>query len=477
MRKFLAVLASMMLVLGFAASAFAVHADIPSETQAVVAKGTTQITLGGSVRVRGEIRDNTTTFGDDDLIAGDDHQSYYDQRVRLRIQADVSKNTTGVIHLENGSVTSSDYTWGTVPGENLGSFDVRGIGNRKLDAFTILEAWIQHKGAGLLGVPAGFKVGHMPVKLGYGLFYDHSKFGDDAINLFIDPMKDLHVELLHAKLSEGYNTGTNGFTNTNFLSNDGDLYSLLLNYNISKDSMIGADVSYLDVQNTSQSTDASFGAAARDYHLWNFGVRAQTNIAGFGIRLDGEYQLGEIDNVTGIADDYKAYAFLAGIDYTLAPVKLSLEFAYGSGDDDDDDDIETFQTLQSGIQKYTYVYDYRTVTAAGRANTGIANTWYIKAGASADIMKDLNALVNVYYLRAVKDASVDLNPRTDQTALTEGDSKNIGVEVDGKVTYKIDRNLVYWVEGGYLFAGSFFDRTGQSADDAYAVRHGIELSF
>lgn len=444
----------MMLVLGFAASAFAVHADIPSETQAIVAKGTTQITLGGSIRVRGEIRD--ADFEDDD----NDSESYYDQRVRLRLQADVSKNTTGVIHMEHGTdYKASDVTWGRAGnGENKGSHEYSEMGNYKQNEFTILEAWIQHKGSGLLGVPAGFKVGHMPVKLGYGLFYDHSKFGDDAINLFVDPTKDLHIELLTAKLWES------GLGE----EDDGDLYSLLLSYTFNKDTSIGFDATMVNVQNNLTGV-----AGAVDSQLYNLGLRGQTKIGGFGVRADVEYQFGDIDDAAaGDADNCKAYAFLLGVDYTLAPVKLSAEFAYGSGDDDNDDDIETFQTFQSGIQKYTYVYDYRTNTAVGTNNTGIANTWYIKAGASADIMKDLNALVNVYYLRA--------SEKIANTIPGGESSKNIGVEVDGKLTYKIDRNLVYWVEGGYLFAGDAVKAIANSAtsdDDAYAVRHGIELSF
>ncbi|MEW6115738.1 MAG: alginate export family protein [Nitrospirota bacterium] len=461
----------MMLVLGFAASAFAVHADIPSETQAVVAKGTTQLTLGGSIRVRGEVQDNTLDFDDDDT----DRLSYYDQRVRLRLQADVSKNTTGVVHLEHGTGTnSSDVEWGTTAGEGKGSYAFNNIGNLKQNELFILEAWIQHKGAGLLGVPAGFKVGHMPVKLGYGLFYDHSKFGDDAINVFIDPMKDLHVEFLTAKLSEGAGqVGLTGSTLTNnrrISSNDGDLYSLLLSYNLNKDTSIGFDATYIDVQNSLVSTVDP--AEQNDSHLWNFGLRGQTKIAGFGIRADVELQRGTLEGeAAGAQDrDYSGYAYLVGIDYTLAPVKLTLEYAYGSGNDPDadaDDDIDGFQTLQSGIQKYTYVYDYRTATAGGPNNSGITNTWYIKVGASADIMKDLNALVNVYYLRASEDITATNN------------DKDLGIEVDGKITYKIDRNLVYWVEGGYLFAGDAVKAItgGTTDDDAYAVRHGIELSF
>lgn len=458
MKKFVAVLAGMLFVLGLAASAFAVHADIPSETQAVVAKGTTQITLGGSVRVRGEIRDNAD-FNDDT----NDSQSYWDQRVRLRLQADVSKNTTGVIHLESPLAASSDRQWGSSnaadnegTGSYLGNVDQ---GNGKAGSMFILEAWIQHKGSGLLGVPAGFKIGHMPVKLGYGLFFDHSKFGDDALNVFIDPMKDLHIELLTVKLSEG-NVAN---------ADDTDMYSAIISYNFNKDTSISFDATLLN----EQAPAITAFAGEDNVQLWNFGLRGQTSIAGLGIRAGAELQTGNVEIAGGADQDFNGYALLAGIDYTLNPVKLSVEFAYGSGDDNAaDNDIDTFQTFQSNIQKYTYVYDYRVTSAAGATNTGIANTWYIKAGASADIMKDLNALVNVYYLRAAKNNVVALAGGN-----TLGTDKNIGIEVDGKVTYKIDRNLVYWVEGGYLFAGDFYDRAGASADDAYAVRHGIELSF
>src|SRR5512135_316502 len=53
LKKFLAIILGAIFVLSFAASAFAIHAEIPSETQAVVAKGATQITIDGELRVRG----------------------------------------------------------------------------------------------------------------------------------------------------------------------------------------------------------------------------------------------------------------------------------------------------------------------------------------------------------------------------------------------------------------------------------------
>ena len=72
-------------------------------------------------------------------------------------------------------------------------------------------------------------------------------------------------------------------------------------------------------------------------------------------------------------------------------------------------------------------------------------------------------MVNVYYLRAVNgyakeglantSASI-YNQATDPHQI--GTSKSIGTEVDAIVNYHIDRNLTYYVEGGYLFAGNFW---------------------
>ncbi|MEK6652080.1 MAG: hypothetical protein AABY50_04020, partial [Nitrospirota bacterium] len=53
MKKYLVLVLGMLFILGFTASAFAIHSEIPSETQAIVAKGTTQVTMGGELRVRG----------------------------------------------------------------------------------------------------------------------------------------------------------------------------------------------------------------------------------------------------------------------------------------------------------------------------------------------------------------------------------------------------------------------------------------
>jgi hypothetical protein len=451
MNRFLGIALAMLFVLGL------VVVDYVSATE---------LSTSGSLRFRGEYKDNVTDFNDDVSNTSDD--SYYDGRVRLAIDANVSDKTTGRIHLESGSADTSDtYKWATQTPEGKGIY---GEGNSKRGELRILEAWIQHKGSGLIGTPAGIKIGHMPLKLGNGLFFNHSKFGDDAIVLFADPTKELHIALLTAKLTEG-TPGT---------PDDTDLYVGLFTYKVSGVNVSG-DVTYLDDQDYS----------ADGLHFWNFGLRGDTKVGGLGLKADVELQSGKAKGAlssaaataTNITSDakFKGYAVLLGANYTVSDITLDAEFALGSGDKDrTDSKVGTFVTALSGSQNYTYVYDYRAATAgvaaqsttatSGATGTGLANTTYYKIGATAKPAKDLSANLNLYLLKATKAVSTS----------STYDDKGIGTELDGKLTYQIDKNLVYFVEGGYLWAGDFYKNVRAAdvnPDNAYAVRHGVELTF
>ncbi len=452
MKKYLALILGMLFVLGFAATAFAIHAEIPSETQAVIAKGATQITLGGEIRVRGEFKQNINDFNSDKV----DRESAWDQRVRFSVEAKVTPNTIGFIQIESGNADNNDnVTWGKYEAD--GATGLYNVGNAKHGDMRILQAWIQHSGSGLLGVPALLKVGHMPITLGYGLFLDHSKFGDDALLLGVDPIKNMHLIGASIKFKEG---------DVKF-NDDSTAYALIFAYDFDKNSSMGFDATYVDHQ--------KFGSPG-DLHLWNFGLRGNANIAGLGLKADVEMQTGKVaDMATELK--FSGFAATAGLSYKLAPVTLSVDFAYGSGDDKADNKIKTFITSLGKDQHYTYVYEYRSPTAGTTGvSGGLSNTWYIKAGGNADVTKDVNVDLGVYFLQAVKKYYGD--PQLATTATTPP-SKSIGTEVDARITYKIDRNLKYWVEGGYLFAGNYWKVVtgGTSPDDAYAIRHGIMLSF
>ena len=479
MKKYLVIALAALFVLGFAASSFAIHAEIPAETQATVAAGATQITIGGEIRVRGLWQNNTDNFSKNMTTPGD--ISKYDERVRLQIEAKVTPNTTGLIQLEagNDSGVAQDITnWGSEPSGATGTLK---FSNGKQSSVKVLQAWILHQGTGLLSVPALVKVGHMPIQIGpNGLFYEHTKFGDDAILLGVDPVKGMHLILGTVKLTE----------NNTSLNDDVNAYTFIASYEIMKDTVVGLDVTYADGQNLAHN--GSFGAVINDpdLHLWNFGVNGKTRIAGLGIAGDLALQSAKVNDLgTTTADDkFGAWAAKVDLDYKINPVTLMLGGAYGSGNNNAIGGLghKDFVTSQSNIQHFTFIYEYLTPNAAGNASGGLQNTFFLKAGAKADIVKNLDGMVNVYYLRAVNAYMKEFgvaNQNTDPSGI--GKSKYIGTEADAIINYHIDRNLTYYVEGGYLFAGDFekgvtpLDASGhhKSPDDAWAIRQGIQLSF
>jgi hypothetical protein len=429
----LAIVISTLFVLGLACSAFAIHAEIPSETQAVVAKGETQITLGGSIRVRGEARNNTADFNDD----GVDHRSAYDQRVRLSLDAKVSDNVQGFVQLEAGNGDTADtWTWG----DANGATGVYGKGNAKRGEVGVLQAWLLYTND-----IVNLKVGHMPLALGNLLFFDHRKFGDDAILIYKD-IENIHLAALTIKFEE----------NGPIISDDANAYVGLAVLK-GEGFNAGADITWVN--------DNSFAEAL---DLFNFGVRADATFGAVSIKGDVEFQTGNASDTA----DFGGYAVMVKADVDLGTAKVALEGGVGSGDDTTTaDDIETFVTsLSSGVPYIGFVYGTRAASAClnGTAsNPGICNTTYVKLSASGNATDALSLKGDFIWLSATEDVSIrGGTPDTD-----------LGFEIDAKGVYSLAKNLKYWIEGGYLAVGDAYNNPADEADSAYAIRHGIELTF
>ncbi len=478
MKKIFAILLAALFVLSFAASAFAIHAEIPSETQAVVGAGTTQITLGGELRIRGWYEDNIDNAGNTLLDAGlplligptptkTNSQAWYDERVRLSLDAKVTPNVEGMVQLETdggvfkgGSFRNQDsYTWG--------NFD------SKPTTLSILQAWVMYSGSGLLGIPAGVKIGHMPLALGQGVFFDHTKYGDDAIVLFANPMKQLETDLLTIKFSEG----PGGiYKNTNDL----DGYVGIATYKIDDKNTIGLNYTYLNQSSTPTPNDPSIFTGFNKLSLQNLELAGNGNISGLGYKYSVDVQFGNVfTDAAGQDHKAKGWAAMAGLNYQLDPVNLRAMFAYGSGNKSNTNDINEFITFLGDDQHYTLVYDYQVMTAGvitggtltGGTDTGISNTTYYNLGLDVNPMKDLKASVDGYILRASK---------TD--AFGSDVSKDIGWEVDAKIAYNIAKNLTYEVNAGYMHAGSFYkDLLNTPGNDIVknpvVLMHSLTLSF
>ncbi len=527
MKKILALILGVVFVMGFAASAFAIHAAIPAETTAVGSLKDVQIRIGGEMRVRGWYEKNigNVTIIDDiaegelsalrlpydkhirlfDLLTGTPDElgraesAWYDQRYRLFLDVKSGDNLSGRLMLESGSAQSDVHVWG--------STDVTtGNGAKTSTLSTVLEGWVAYTGSGLLGMPAGIKIGHMPTVIGAATFYDHRRFGDDAILLYLEPMKGTEINLLIAKLGEGTNvpsfvsvqkecrnpvTGATTFVDlgaacpatainetggTRIFStaaidavggtldntDDTDIYSLMLNHSIDKDTKVGLNYSYIN--------NSDLGMK-----LQNLGVTAAGSVPdiGLGFKATGDMQFGNLYDDGTDKLKQRGYAVTLGANYKLDPVTLRASFAYGSGDDTDDDKNKTFFTSLSNVINYTVVYEYRVMSAAGGLGTGIANTTYYNIGVDLAPIKDLKVALDYYLLRASKSWGTDSNEI--------GNKKDIGSEIDLKMSYKLAKNLTYFINSGILFAGDFYKSTALISDakpkDAVVFHHGLTFSF
>ncbi len=477
MKKIIGIIVAAVFVLGFAASAFAIHAEIPAETQAVIATGGTQITLGGELRTRGWYRKNLSGG----LPVDKGSYSWYDQRVRLSVDAKVSPNVQGFIQLESngtnsdptlhGDNTNDKYTWGTSRG-NSGASNAH-----PNDTLNFLQAWILYTGQGLFGVPAGLKIGHMPLSLSYGQFFDHTQMGDDALVFFVNPVKEMHIAALTIKLAESLSINNTGVVYSNSITDntdDLDAYVGLITYKFSDAITAGLNYTFLN--------NSDLGMSQQD-----LGLHANGNVAGFGYKAQVDFQFGKVlKDVPGVDElTFKGWAAQLNADYNLDAFKIRGTFAYGSGEKDaTDGDIKEFTPYVGNIQNYSFIYEYQAATTAynktGVLNpaapsnghsAGIANTTYVNLGGDWKATKDVTLSLDGYWFWATETGAwEDLTGRNV--------SNNAGWEIDGKIKYQVAKNLTYQIDAGYFDSGSFYD-------DAYNIdkkgvtvlRHLLQLTF
>ncbi len=440
MKKTIIAALSTSLVLGFTASAFAIHGTMPAEKAGVVASEGVRVAIDGALRFRGRTQKDTNK----DSSA----REFYDGRVRLGVKAQTSDAASAYVQLETGDNNGDTWTWGQNTAGGSGNASTLNRGGTKDDNdLTLLQAWINYD-PGVVGL----KAGHMPLALGNNLWFDHRASGDDAIVVYADPSANTHIGLLTIKLDEGnisegaFPTGENI---TARAANDIDAYVALLNQKMGAMSL-GGDITLL------KSSDLNL-------EMYNIGVR----VAGKGKvswKAEVDYQTGD----AGLNIDQDAYAALAEISVDLGALKVGGLVGYGTGDDNAaDTDQEQFVNFLSDVRYQStlmgYIYAIPTLAnpvTGDPMNTGLANLFLIQANASGKITDDISWKARLNY--------ATLN----ETAPGQDDA--LGIELEGFLTWKLSAGLSYGIEAAYLIAD---DAYGTDPDDAYFLRHNLTLAF
>jgi hypothetical protein len=439
LRKYLAIVISLVFVLGIAALAYA---EEP------------QIKLGGQILIRGWLFDNVSNLGTAPVPADSKTASFYTTNAKIILDAKVSDNVQGFMELETAVGDSTGAS--TQVNKNTGLY-VWGAGDdtKPNSALLFRQLWLQYSGTGLLGFPVALKAGHMPVTLGEKQFLNNERFGDDAIVLLLNPNKELTIGLLTGKIFEGVTTDA---------QDDTDAYAALATYKLDKDTTAGANLTLVKNDNLA-------------LNLWNLGLHANAKVAGLSLVGELDYQLGGVGDPE---NKFKGYGIFVKAGYKLDPVNIRASVAMGSGDSDTTGDYKEFQTLQgpdaigplARFVHYTQIYARTIRTASGSQvlgntrNTGIANTTYLNVGADVTPAADLSLSVDAFLLSATKTAG--------------GRDKAVGTEVDLKGTYKLAKNLNYFVEAGMFMPGDYYTTgtTKLGTDDTVTqVVHGLNLTF
>ena len=473
MRKFIFIVLSVLLVLSFTALALA---EEP------------QIKLGGRILVRGWLINNIEGFGGTDGIPVDaSSTAFYTTNAYLTVDAKIMDNLQAYMELETSgghNPQSGLYIWGNHDSKPAADLFFR-------------QLWIQYTGSGLMGCSSGIKVGHQLLTLGEKQFYNMERFGTDAIVVFTEPTKELFLGALTAKQNEG---------DIKRSGDDVDAYAVLGTYKIDKDNTLGlfvADVHTSDYPEAAEGLitfTPEFGSIASlvdGVDLWNVGLHANgkiMNMLTYAAELD--VQFGDLEERgTGEEENFAGWAIMAKLGYEIpaAPLTVRASFVYGSGDDDpEDEDIGEFQFVgpfdsEGAVARfphYTQIYERSIFTAATEQvfsgstpfnpsrNTGTANTTYFNLGLDYMPMKDLTLSLDGFYLQATETGGWE-----DLVGHSVDDS--LGWEADFKGSWKITKNLTYFVEAGFFDADDFY-KDVFGVDDPKGVTvliHGLNITF
>ena len=459
MRKFIFIVLSVLLVLSFTALALA---EEP------------QIKLGGRILVRGWWFDNVNFEPNDSKLWGipEDANStaMYTTNAYLTVDAKITDNLQAYMELE------------TSGGENRQSgLYVWGANDQKPSADLFFrQLWMQYTGSGLLGVPAGIKVGHQLLTLGEKQFYNMERFGTDAVVVFVEPTKELFLGALTAKQFEG-DYAVSG--------DDVDADVIMGTYKLDKDNTLGLFGALVNCNDIPLAGGPSF---LDGLQLWNIGLHANGKIMNaltYAAELD--WQFGDLEE-RGAGEEnenFKGWAIMAKLGYAVpsAPLTIRGSFAMGSGEDNlDDEDISEFQFLgpadtETAVARfvhYTQIYERTINTAAFEQvisgplrNTGTANTTYFNLGLDYMPMKDLTLSLDGFYLQATETGGWE-------DLLGHSVDDSLGWEVDFKGSWKITKNLTYFVEAGAFDAGDFYeDVYTDNAKTVTQVVQGLNITF
>jgi len=421
-----------------------------------------EVTVGGSVDVRSRAFTNLDLNGD--TPANSDR--YTQERIRLNVDAKAG-DAKAKITLENDWNKWGSATDGVT---NLGIGGAGAVESKQIDAngtpgLGFREAWLDTPIVGALHL----KAGHQFLQLGNGWFLRNMKYGDDAWLAYAG-LDTLTVALADAKIAERSN------------DRDSDFYAGLAVLKLGDLGTVGADASHVVLAKKQYPTAAAGGNV-----LDNLGLNTNLNLGLVKLQGELDLQMGKDKTNTATVSKYKGNQVVFQGTVPMDKVAINFTAARGTGDDynSTSNDTKTMIPVLDTDPHYTVAYEYLIgQSLAGKfasgnavgAHWGFANTTALSAGADVTL-GSVTLGANFWYLQATKKISQDT------TNVLLPASNNLGMEVDGRVNWKLSDavswnwNLAYFLPGDAYKTTDAVTGGVKNPDNATVIQGVLSMKF
>ncbi len=397
-----------------------------------------EVTVGGTVQLRSRNFDTMSFDKNDNTADTVDTQ----ERIQIDVNAKSDK-VKGKIAIWN------DFdTWGRFEKQQGGGFGTTGS-----NTFGIREAWVSFD---LPGIPLNVTGGHQLLMVGNGGFFRSMHFGSDAW-VVSNVSGDNTAALVDVKINEG---------NAAVTSDDIDAYVLLDVLKLNENMALGVNLSMIK----DKKGGATLPGATANYEaeIQNLGVTFNGKLGPVVLKTELDQQFGKAKGT--VADSkYKGSQIIVQGNVPLDPVTINFLLGYGSGRKTTDTDRKEYVTFLDVDPHYTFLYEYKLAGACGKTHQGFCNTLAISAGAMFAATKTLNVGLDIYHLVA--------NEKIANSMVPAEESDELGLEIDGKIQWKLYDNLSWNWDLGYFKPGKAFKTAAGKTDAATGIQGILAYKF